>query len=191
MENAKRDTKCPNTVESLVGFDSLKDEDQEVVTALVKAFAIKREEKFSKSKQKTTSKASSAKKVAPKKEVEPKQTKISFEKIESKSSLDLSNVVPREWYETLKPLIEEIPQSNDVFGTGNTLPDKLHIFDSIKGIEPRDVKLMIIGPSPLSGNQRASGYAFHDASNTTFKSGLSKCMNNIVEAAKSHAPTMG
>lgn len=214
MENAKKDTKVPDSIEAIQGFDDIKDDDKKIVEELVNSFAQARTERFDNLKKKTNApKTSKPKKglgtsEGPGKQQTtlfnfsmisqpsldnkpaPKETNTPTQTVKSTTKSGFESLIPKEWQPFLIEVLENMPDSQSLLSE-KTLPSKLHIFDSIKEIEPKDVKLIVFGPSPISDPKAVSGYAFHDSRDETFESSKGICIQNIVEAAKTHAPTLG
>lgn len=198
MENAKKDTKCPDSIEAVEGFDSIKEEDKEEVKKLIQDFAKFREDKFNKSKSKTKKPKDQTK---PKSEIQKSNKKtselnITFGQVKPKKTvqddiLGLKKVIPQPWADYLLKTIYDLEDNTKYISSEDAIPSKNKLFESLSNITPQSVKLIIFGPSPLTNSESASGYSFCDSTIKYFNQKLPTYLENIINAAKIHSSNFG
>lgn len=195
MENAKKDTKCPDSIEIIEGFDSIKEEDKGRVKELVENFAKFREEKINKPKTKTKKPKDSTK---PKTEKQKGINELNItigqmipKKTIQEDILGLKKVIPQPWVNYLFKTIYDLEDNTKYISSESTIPKKDKIFESLDDLDPQNVKLIIFGPSPINNPESASGYAFYDSNVKYLNEKLPLYLENIINAAKDHSLNFG
>lgn len=71
------------------------------------------------------------------------------------------------------------------------VPVREHIFDCFQDLQPRDIKLIALGPGPIPSATSASGYSLLDASASSWTEKLPSAMQRLFDALKAHAEIDG
>lgn len=108
-----------------------------------------------------------------------------------KDPYGLKQMLDGTWGAQLSPLINATPGIEKLLSTFSpNLPNKAHLFETLRGLSPVDVNLIIIKDRPYSSPAASSGFPFHDASVKTLANSKEP-LSAFLRSARTHSNAQG
>lgn len=103
----------------------------------------------------------------------------------------LTHILDKKWQGKLMSLIKVLPEVDSMLSTfTSNVPSKAKIFESLNGLDPALIQLVVIKDKPFTDTKAASGYAFHNCTDKTLAEANSQ-LSGFLRAARSHSNAQG